>query len=92
MGPHLRPCAPGAAGSARDGRAGRALDGRVIGSVWHQRQAAAGIVLLHGIAPIPASARPGLAVQVHLAEDDPFAPRQATARWQADADRAGLAA
>jgi dienelactone hydrolase len=48
--------------------------------------------LLHGIAPIPASARPGLPVQVHLAEDDPFAPRQAVAQWQADADRVGLAA
>jgi dienelactone hydrolase len=72
--------------------AGLSMGAGVIGSVWHQRQAAAGIVLLHGIAPIPASARPGLAVQVHLAEDDPFAPRQATARWQADAGRASLAA
>lgn len=72
--------------------AGFSMGAGVIGSVWDERGMAAGIVLLHGIAPIPASARPGLPVQVHLAEDDPFAPGQAVARWQADADRAGLAA
>ncbi len=64
----------------------------VIGSLWGQRRTAAGVVLLHGIAPIPANARIGLPVQVHVAEDDPFAPLQAVARWQADALRAGLAA
>jgi dienelactone hydrolase len=72
--------------------AGFSMGAGVIGSVWDQRRAAAGVVLLHGIAPIPASARPGLPVQVHLAEDDPFASGQAVARWQADADRVGLAA
>ncbi len=72
--------------------AGFSMGAGVIGSVWDQRRTAAGVVLLHGIAPIPASARPGLPVQVHLAEDDPFAPRQAVAQWQADAARAGLAA
>jgi dienelactone hydrolase len=72
--------------------AGFSMGAGVIGSVWDQRPAAAGVVLLHGIAPIPASVRAGLPVQVHLAEDDPFAPRQAVARWQADAVRAGLAA
>ncbi len=72
--------------------AGFSMGAGVIGSVWDQRQAAAGVVLLHGIAPIPANARPGLPVQVHLAEDDPFAGRPAAAQWQADADRASLAA
>lgn len=72
--------------------AGLSMGAGVVGSVWDQRRAAAGVVLLHGIAPIPASARPGLPVQVHLAGDDPFAPRQAVAQWRADAARAGLAA
>ncbi len=72
--------------------AGFSMGAGVIGSVWDQRRAAAGVVLLHGIAPIPASARPGLPVQVHLAQGDPFAPPLAVAQWQADADRAGLAA
>jgi len=72
--------------------AGLSMGAGVIGSGWGQRRATAGLVLLHGIAPIPASARPGLPVQVHLARDDPFAPGTAVARWQADAARAGLAA
>jgi dienelactone hydrolase len=71
--------------------AGFSMGAGVIGSVWDQCREAAAVVLLHGIALIPASARPGLPVQVHLAEDDPFASRQAVARWQADACRAGLA-
>ena len=72
--------------------AGFSMGAGVIGSLWGQRPATAGVVLLHGIAPIPASARPGLPVQVYLAEDDPFASRPAVARWQADAEHAGLAA
>jgi len=36
-------------------------------------------VLLHGIAPIPASPRPGLAVQVHLAD---YHPAAAGRTWQ----------
>jgi dienelactone hydrolase len=72
--------------------AGFSMGAGVIGSVWNQRRMAAGVVLLHGIAPIPGSARPGLPVQVHLAGDDPFAPRQAVAGWQAAAARMGLAA
>jgi dienelactone hydrolase len=46
----------------------------------------------HGIAPIPASVRPGLPVQVHVAGADPFAPEPAVGRWHADAAAAGLAA
>lgn len=72
--------------------AGFSMGAGVIGSVWDQRPATAGVVLLHGIAPIPASARPGLPVQVHLAGDDPFASRPDVAQWQADAGQAGLAA
>ncbi len=72
--------------------AGFSMGAGVIGSLWDQRRAAAGIILLHGIAPVPAGARAALPVPVHLAEGDPFASRQAVDRWQADADRAGLAA
>jgi dienelactone hydrolase len=72
--------------------AGFSMGAGVIGSVWDQRETAADVVLLHGIAPIPANVRAGLPVQVHLAEDDPFASRQAVGRWQSGAVRAGLAA
>jgi dienelactone hydrolase len=71
---------------------GFSMGAGVIGRVWGQRRSAVAVVLLHGIAPIPASAPPGLPVQVHLAEGDPFASRQAVDHWQADANRAGLAA
>jgi len=70
---------------------GFSMGAGVVGSVWDQRPQAAAVVLVHGIAPIPASARPGLPVQVHVAEDDPFAPREAVASWQASAAIAGLA-
>jgi dienelactone hydrolase len=43
--------------------AGFSMGAGVIGSLWDQRRAAAGIVLLHGIAPLPASAQPGRGVQ-----------------------------
>ncbi|HLX51996.1 MAG TPA: dienelactone hydrolase family protein [Streptosporangiaceae bacterium] len=72
--------------------AGFSMGAGVIGSVWDQCRQIAGVVLLHGIAPIPASARPGLPVQVHLAENDPFASRHEAAQWQAGAAGAGLAA
>ena len=72
--------------------AGFSMGAGVIGSVWDQRPQAAAVVLVHGIAAVPASARPGLPVQVHLAQDDPFAPREAVASWQASAAAAGLAA
>lgn len=39
--------------------AGFSMGAGVIGSVWDQRRAAAGLILLHGIAPVPATARPG---------------------------------
>lgn len=71
---------------------GFSMGAGVIGSVWDQRPQAAGVVLLHGIAPIPASVRPGLPAQVHVAEHDRFAPQQAVAHWQAEAVATGLAA
>jgi len=72
--------------------AGFSMGAGVIGSVWDRRPQAAGVVLLHGIAPVPASVRPGLPVQVHVADEDRFAPRQAVAQWQDGAVDAGVAA
>lgn len=72
--------------------AGFSMGAGVIGSVWDQHPDAAGVLLLHGITPVPAGARPGLPIQVHVAEDDPFAPGQAVAQWRADAASAGVAA
>jgi dienelactone hydrolase len=72
--------------------AGFSMGVGVIGSVWDERQDAAGMLLLHGVTPVPAGARPGLPVQVHVAENDPFAPAQAVTQWRAGAAAAGVAA
>jgi dienelactone hydrolase len=44
----------------------------VAADLWARRPAAAGVLLLHGLAEIPATARPGTPVALHLAEPDPF--------------------
>lgn len=72
--------------------AGFSMGAGVIGSVWEQRPDAAGVLLLHGITPVPATARPGLPIQVHVADGDPFAPGQAVTQWRAGAAAAGVAA
>ena len=72
--------------------AGFSMGVGVIGSVWDERQAAAGVLLLHGITPVPAGVRAGLPIAVHVAENDPFAPAQAVAQWRASAAAAGAAA
>lgn len=71
--------------------AGISMGAGVTGHLWQERPQAAGVVLLHGIAPIPASPRPGQPVQVHAAAGDPFAPGPALTQWQEAATTAGLA-
>lgn len=72
--------------------AGFSMGAGVVGSLWGQRPQAAAVVLVHGIAPIPARVRPGLPAQLHVAQDDRFAPPEAVAQWRAHAAAAGLAA
>ncbi|MFJ1764343.1 dienelactone hydrolase family protein [Amycolatopsis sp. NPDC088138] len=55
----------------------------VVQSVLPDRPAAAGVVLLHALGAIPASARDGLPVQVHVADPDPIAPPAEVAAWRA---------
>ncbi len=52
--------------------AGVSMGASVAAHLWANRPEAAGILFLHGVAEIPASARPGLPLQIHLAEPDPF--------------------
>ncbi|WP_328614848.1 dienelactone hydrolase family protein [Amycolatopsis sp. NBC_00355] len=54
----------------------------VVQSVLPDRPAAAGVLLLHALAAIPASARDGLPVQVHVADPDPIAPPAEVAAWR----------
>ncbi|MFG1647478.1 dienelactone hydrolase family protein [Amycolatopsis sp. NPDC049252] len=55
----------------------------VVQGVLPDRPAAAGVLLLHALGAIPASARGDLPVQVHVADPDPIAPPAEVAAWQA---------
>jgi dienelactone hydrolase len=63
----------------------------VAAELWARRPEAAGILLLHGLAEIPESARRGIPVQLHLAEPDPFEEEAFVGEVEAAARRAGCA-
>jgi dienelactone hydrolase len=46
----------------------------VIGSLWPERPAAAGVFLLHATTTVPEGIPIGTPVQAHVADDDPVAP------------------
>jgi dienelactone hydrolase len=63
----------------------------VAAELWARRPEAAGILLLHGLAEIPPTARRGTPVQLHLAEPDPFEAEEFVGELEAAARRAGCA-
>jgi dienelactone hydrolase len=63
----------------------------VAAQLWAQRPGTAGVLLLHGLADIPATARPGTPAQLHLAEPDPCEDEEFVADVAEAADRAGVA-
>jgi dienelactone hydrolase len=69
---------------------GFSMGAGIAASLWPGRPQATGILLLHGIADIPANAREGIPLQVHLAEPDEFAPADEMAAWRAHAARANI--
>jgi dienelactone hydrolase len=71
--------------------AGFSLGAAVAAALWPERPATAGLLLLHGLVALPDNARPGLPVQVHLAEPDPWEDEAFLAEWTGDARAAGLA-
>ena len=64
----------------------------VASNLWPKRERTAGILFLHGIAPIAGNARKGLPLQLHLAEPDPFEPEEDVAAWRQAAGKSGTAA
>ena len=68
--------------------AGISMGCGVVHTLLPSRPDTAGVLLLHGVAEIPATARPGLPVQLHVSDADPFAPPATVASWQAGAIRA----
>lgn len=51
----------------------------VVSGLWPERTATAGILLLHATAEVPVGSRPGLGIQLHAADPDPFAPSESIA-------------
>jgi dienelactone hydrolase len=70
--------------------AGVSLGAQVAGEVWAERPQTAGLLLLHGPCEIPSDPRPGLPVQAHLAEPEPFDDEDFIADWAEAMRAAGL--
>ncbi|CCK25582.1 dienelactone hydrolase [Streptomyces davaonensis JCM 4913] len=70
--------------------AGVSMGVGVVTDLWPERPAAAGVLLLHATADLPASVRPGLRVQLHAAEPDAFAPPERVAALQRAARKADV--
>ncbi|TDB75303.1 dienelactone hydrolase family protein [Micromonospora sp. KC723] len=62
--------------------AGYSMGAGVAGVLLAERPAAAGLLLLHGTGGAPAAVRPGLPVQCHLADPDPYESRVEVDDWQ----------
>jgi len=69
--------------------AGISMGAGVVSTLLPHRPDTAGVLLLHGLAPIPANSRAGLPVQLHVAEADEFAPPAEVSAWTEAATRAG---
>ncbi|MGW6202921.1 dienelactone hydrolase family protein [Streptomyces sp. NPDC055089] len=65
--------------------AGVSMGTGVVGDLWPQRPATAGVLLLHATAEVPDNARPNLHIQLHAADPDPFAPPERVAALEAKA-------
>ncbi|MEV5744183.1 dienelactone hydrolase family protein [Microbispora rosea] len=70
---------------------GFSMGAGVVGALLADRRGTAGVLLLHGIAEIPASVRAGLPVHLHVADPDAFAPPTAVAAWEKASTAAGAA-
>jgi dienelactone hydrolase len=71
---------------------GFSMGAGVVHALLPHRTETAGVLLLHGLAEIPGTARTGLPVQVHVADPDPLVrPAEVTA-WRADVAGSGAAA
>jgi dienelactone hydrolase len=64
----------------------------VIGALWPDRPAAAGVFLLHAITTVPEGISAGTPVQAHVADGDRFAPPGQLAAFHASAVHAGAEA
>lgn len=70
---------------------GLSMGAGIAATLWAQRPATAGVLLLHGVGPVPDTARPGTPLAAHVAEPDPFESEEWIEWWQAEAEARGLA-
>ncbi|WP_440081659.1 dienelactone hydrolase family protein [Streptosporangium sp. LJ11] len=70
---------------------GISMGAGVVGALLADRRDTAGVLLLHGITEIPASAWGSPPMQLHVADPDTFAPPAAVAAWEKAATDAGAA-
>ncbi|MGW4522538.1 dienelactone hydrolase family protein [Amycolatopsis sp. NPDC004378] len=69
--------------------AGVSMGTGVVQEVLPGRPSTAGVLLLHAVGALPATARAGLPVEVHVADPDPIAPPAQVAAWREAAARLG---
>ncbi|MDH6460618.1 dienelactone hydrolase [Micromonospora sp. A200] len=62
--------------------AGWSMGAGVAGALLAERPDAAALLLLHGTGADPAAVRPGLPVQLHLADPDEYETPEEIAEWQ----------
>ncbi|KAB1130546.1 dienelactone hydrolase family protein [Micromonospora sp. DT46] len=62
--------------------AGFSMGAAVAGALLAERPAAAALLLLHGAGGAPEAVRPGLPVQLHMADPDEYPPEPELGRWQ----------
>ncbi|MER7441227.1 dienelactone hydrolase family protein [Micromonospora avicenniae] len=62
--------------------AGFSMGAGVAGALLAERPATAGLLLLHGTGGSPAAVRPGLPVQLHLADPDQYEPPEEVDEWR----------
>ncbi|WP_272939083.1 MULTISPECIES: dienelactone hydrolase family protein [Sinorhizobium] len=70
---------------------GFSMGAAVAATLWAKRPKTAGLLFLHSIAELPANARTGVPLQLHLADPDPFEPAEEVAAWRAAAAETPIA-
>ncbi|MGS2614977.1 dienelactone hydrolase family protein [Micromonospora sp. LZ34] len=71
--------------------AGFSMGAGVAGAMLAERPDTAGLLLFHGTAGAPEAVRPGLRVQLHLADPDEYEPQPEVDEWQRAMTSAGAA-
>lgn len=64
----------------------------VASDLWAERPETAGVLLFHGIGPVPDNARRGTPAQMHLADPDPFEDAEWVDYWRKATAERGIAA